>query len=145
MVFGNFERRLPEKERSYYREYTVPTPGSRNRGARRIIVGREGEYYYARRPLPNISSYPGVTAVDALSKLLTEFQFSGVYRPVQGADEIARAARVAKLSIVKLDLGTLHGKRGFCASRQSSQVPQFFRQQLGCTQRLSDRSVMAGR
>ena len=46
VVFGNFERRLPEKERGYYREYTVPTPGSRNRGARRIIVGREGEYYY---------------------------------------------------------------------------------------------------
>jgi ribonuclease T1 len=46
VVFGNFERRLPEKERGYYREYTVPTPGSRNRGARRIITGRGGEYYY---------------------------------------------------------------------------------------------------
>jgi len=46
VVFGNFERRLPEKERGYYREYTVPTPGSRDRGARRIIVGRGGEYYY---------------------------------------------------------------------------------------------------
>jgi ribonuclease T1 len=45
-VFGNFERRLPEKGRRYYREYTVPTPGLRNRGARRIIVGRGGEYYY---------------------------------------------------------------------------------------------------
>lgn len=45
-VFGNFERRLPEKSRGYYREYTVPKPGSRDRGARRIIVGREGEYYY---------------------------------------------------------------------------------------------------
>lgn len=46
VVFGNFERRLPEKERGYYREYTVPTPGSRDRGARRIIVGRGSEYYY---------------------------------------------------------------------------------------------------
>jgi len=45
-VFGNFERRLPEKSRGYYREYTVPTPGLRNRGARRIIAGRGGEYYY---------------------------------------------------------------------------------------------------
>ena len=45
-VFGNFERRLPLKERGYYREYTVPTPGSNNRGARRIIAGRNGEYYY---------------------------------------------------------------------------------------------------
>jgi ribonuclease T1 len=46
VVFGNFERRLPAKERGYYREYTVPTPGSRDRGARRIIAGRKGEYYY---------------------------------------------------------------------------------------------------
>lgn len=53
--------------------------------------------------------------MDALSKLLTETQFSGVYRPVQGADEIARAATAAKLSIMKLDLATLHGKRGFLA------------------------------
>jgi ribonuclease T1 len=45
-VFGNFERRLPVKERGYYREYTVPTPGSHDRGARRIIAGRGGEYYY---------------------------------------------------------------------------------------------------
>src|SRR4030095_4408343 len=68
-----------------------------------------------RRPLSNISSYPGVTAVDALSKLLTDAQLSGVYRPIQGADEIARAAKAAKLSIVKLDLGKLQGKRGFLA------------------------------
>jgi ribonuclease T1 len=39
-VFGNFERRLPIKERGYYKEYTVTTPGSRTRGARRIIAGR---------------------------------------------------------------------------------------------------------
>jgi ribonuclease T1 len=45
-VFGNFERRLPAKERGYYREYTVPTPGVSHRGARRIVAGPEGEYYY---------------------------------------------------------------------------------------------------
>ena len=38
-VFGNFERILPSHERGYYREYTVPTPGSRNRGAQRIVTG----------------------------------------------------------------------------------------------------------
>ena len=37
--FQNRERRLPEQQRGYYREYTVPTPGSRDRGARRIISG----------------------------------------------------------------------------------------------------------
>jgi ribonuclease T1 len=45
-VFGNFEKRLPLAERGYYREYTVPTPGSRSRGARRIVAGRAGELYY---------------------------------------------------------------------------------------------------
>lgn len=38
-VFGNRERLLPRERRGYYREYTVKTPGSRDRGARRIICG----------------------------------------------------------------------------------------------------------
>jgi ribonuclease T1 len=44
-VFGNFERRLPAAPRGTYREYTVPTPGASNRGARRIITGRSVKYY----------------------------------------------------------------------------------------------------
>lgn len=39
VVFGNRERLLPLQKRGYYREYTVMTPGSRDRGARRIICG----------------------------------------------------------------------------------------------------------
>ena len=46
VVFGNFERALPERGRGYYREYTVPTPGLTHRGARRIVAGRNGELYY---------------------------------------------------------------------------------------------------
>jgi len=38
-VFGNRERVLPRATRGFYREYTVPTPGSRDRGARRIVCG----------------------------------------------------------------------------------------------------------
>lgn len=38
-VFGNRERLLPDRERGFYREYTVPTPQSRDRGARRIVCG----------------------------------------------------------------------------------------------------------
>ena len=45
-VFGNFEGLLPLHERGYHHEYTVPTPGSRDRGARRIVTGRGGEIYY---------------------------------------------------------------------------------------------------
>jgi len=39
VVFGNFEKILPVKPRGYYHEYTVPTPGAKNRGARRIVCG----------------------------------------------------------------------------------------------------------
>lgn len=39
MTFGNRERLLPRRERGYYREYTVPTPGASDRGARRIVCG----------------------------------------------------------------------------------------------------------
>ncbi|GAA4025204.1 ribonuclease domain-containing protein [Actimicrobium antarcticum] len=49
-VFGNYERQLPGQKRGYYREYTVPTPRARNRGARRIIVGGQppdrADYFY---------------------------------------------------------------------------------------------------
>ena len=38
-VFGNRERLLPAAKRGHYREYTVKTPRSRNRGARRIVCG----------------------------------------------------------------------------------------------------------
>lgn len=47
ITFGNREGRLPKHERGYYREYTVKTPGSRDRGARRIVSGRSGEFYYS--------------------------------------------------------------------------------------------------
>ena len=45
-TFGNFERLLPDHPRGYYAEYTVFTPGSTDRGARRIITGDGGEFYW---------------------------------------------------------------------------------------------------
>ena len=39
VVFGNRERLLPASKRGYYREYTVKSPGSRDRGTRRIVCG----------------------------------------------------------------------------------------------------------
>jgi ribonuclease T1 len=45
-VFNNLEGLLPKKPNGYYHEYTVVTPGSSDRGARRIISGSNGEYYY---------------------------------------------------------------------------------------------------
>ena len=46
-TFGNREKQLPARPRGYYREYTVKTPGARDRGARRIVAGQGGEYYYS--------------------------------------------------------------------------------------------------
>ncbi|TCO51936.1 ribonuclease T1 [Kribbella antiqua] len=46
VVFGNFEKILPKQDRGYYHEYTVKTPGESNRGARRIVTGKNGERYY---------------------------------------------------------------------------------------------------
>jgi ribonuclease T1 len=48
VVFSNRERHLPQQERGYYREYTVVTPGSQDRGARRVVRGSGGETYYTR-------------------------------------------------------------------------------------------------
>ncbi|MBB5957775.1 guanyl-specific ribonuclease Sa [Saccharothrix tamanrassetensis] len=46
VTFQNREKRLPAKSGDYYREYTVPTPGSDDRGARRIVTGSGDEVYY---------------------------------------------------------------------------------------------------
>lgn len=41
VVFGNRERQLPQQKRGYYREYTVKTPSTKNRGPIRIVCGGE--------------------------------------------------------------------------------------------------------
>jgi guanyl-specific ribonuclease Sa len=46
VTFQNREKRLPAKDSGYYKEYTVPTPGSSDRGARRIVTGSEKEVFY---------------------------------------------------------------------------------------------------
>lgn len=48
ITFQNRERLLPQRDRGYYREFTVRTPGSRDRGARRIVTGGRPptEWYY---------------------------------------------------------------------------------------------------
>jgi ribonuclease T1 len=51
VVFSNRERLLPAQPRGYYHEYTVPTPGAKTRGARRIVCGGNvatlAECYYS--------------------------------------------------------------------------------------------------
>lgn len=51
VVFGNYEHRLPAHAKGYYHEYTVVTPGAKNRSTRRVIAGGTpvtdpAEYYY---------------------------------------------------------------------------------------------------
>ncbi len=45
-TFRNAERLLPTRPGGYYREYTVPTPGETDRGARRLVTGGGDEVYY---------------------------------------------------------------------------------------------------
>jgi ribonuclease T1 len=52
-VFGNRERALPTQPRGFYHEYTVQTPGSHDRGARRIVCGG------ARPTIPQACFYSG--------------------------------------------------------------------------------------
>ena len=46
VVFGNLEKILPKHDRGHYHEFTVKTPGEKDRGARRIVTGNAGERYY---------------------------------------------------------------------------------------------------
>jgi ribonuclease T1 len=46
VVYNNLEKILPKQAKGYYHEYTVVTPGSKDRGARRIIAGGKGERFY---------------------------------------------------------------------------------------------------
>ncbi|MGW4378633.1 ribonuclease [Kitasatospora sp. NPDC004531] len=46
IVFENRESRLPREKAGYYHEYTVVTPGSDDRGARRVVTGGAGEQYW---------------------------------------------------------------------------------------------------
>lgn len=46
IVYQNLERQLPPEPKGYYHEYTVVTPGSTDRGERRVVTGQGGEFYY---------------------------------------------------------------------------------------------------
>ena len=50
VTFGNFEGNLPKKQRGYYREFTVPTPGAKSRGARRIVCGADSREWRNNAP-----------------------------------------------------------------------------------------------
>jgi ribonuclease T1 len=65
-VFQNREGRLPRQARGYYREYTVETPGSRDRGARRIVAGGDPpvEYFYSDDHYGSFRRFDAVRAGD---------------------------------------------------------------------------------
>lgn len=48
VTFENREEILPDEQRGYYQEYTVETPGSSDRGAKRIVAGDRGEFYWTQ-------------------------------------------------------------------------------------------------
>lgn len=60
-VFANREGRLPKRPPGYWREYTVPTPGERDRGARRLVAGQRREIYYTRDHYRSFIAIRGAT------------------------------------------------------------------------------------
>lgn len=61
--FGNYEGLLPKEKSSYYREYTVKTPGLNHRGERRLVVGGGSEtdpdvWYYTSDHFESFCSIP---------------------------------------------------------------------------------------
>lgn len=68
-VFGNREGLLPARPSGYYREYTVVTPGSIDRGARRIVAGAAGERYYTD---DHYASFRFIVGDGATSSWVTE-------------------------------------------------------------------------
>jgi hypothetical protein len=65
--------------------------------------------------------------MSGLNKVLSDGKLSGVYRPTQGPNEIARTAKAVKLSLVKLDLRKVRGKRGLLARlAKALQCPPYF-------------------
>ena len=46
VTFQNREGILPKQKSGFYQEYTVETPGSDDRGARRIVTGKDGSRFY---------------------------------------------------------------------------------------------------
>ncbi|MFD5373627.1 ribonuclease domain-containing protein [Streptomyces griseoincarnatus] len=57
-VFGAFEGPLPRQERGYHRECTVPTPTPEDRGARRVVTGRNGGTYRTDAPYASFTAVP---------------------------------------------------------------------------------------
>ena len=65
--------------------------------------------------------------MSALNKILSDGKLSGVYRPTQGPNEIARTAKAVKLSVVKLDLRKVRGKKEFLARlAKALRCPPYF-------------------
>ncbi|GAA1475198.1 ribonuclease domain-containing protein [Corynebacterium felinum] len=65
--FGNYEKELPPKNRSYYREYTVETPGLNHRGPKRIVTGGGSEqdpekWYYTEDHYQTFCEIPDAEA-----------------------------------------------------------------------------------
>lgn len=58
-TFANREGLLPPAAEGYYQEFTVPTPGSPDRGARRIVVGGDGEVYFTNDHYQSFSEVVG--------------------------------------------------------------------------------------
>jgi ribonuclease T1 len=112
--FANREGLLPPHRRGYYREYTVKTPGSTGRGARRIIAGAKSEFYYTDdhyRTFRHIKEW----TVKRLSNMLADSTASGVYLLEESSPvpQVEIVTRERGLAFFHLEGRDIHDKDHF--------------------------------
>ena len=122
VAFGNREKLLPARERGWYREYTVPTPGERTRGARRIVAGRDGTLYYTD---DHYRSFRRILGMSKLLQRLSDAAKSGVYRDFRAPTKSWTPCAAAALHVARIDLArrSRQGRAAARASRRRSRFP----------------------
>ena len=140
-MFGNREGRLPRKPYGYYREYTVPTPGSHDRGARRIIAGK------SRGALLHGQSLPKIQADRRMSM---QTRWHGFRRrtfrclPLTGRGICGWLAKLSSAQAAegfRVDCSRARSKRRFLSVlARAAGVSPLFWGELGCACGLPDRS-----
>ena len=128
---------LPPKPRGYYHEYTVKTPGARNRGARRIVCGgavaHDARVLLLRRPLPVVPENPAMKLPD-----LPMRRDAGVHAWAGDARSAASRRRRGEAQVLRRSTCTASAARPRCSTAlaDGAQAARAFRQQLGCARRL---------
>ena len=103
-------KRLPLKQRGYYHEYTVKTPGRRDRGARRIVTGAPPlVFYYTDDHYHSFREFRNTVMSEKFIRRFTRPR--SITCPPHGAKRLAAAAKKARLHTALLEIPREHEVR----------------------------------